>query len=549
MPGGGQLPLVAYGNQNRTFNGNPSMTHFYKVYRQYTHFSTESITIPMDGPNELQLDAPIRIRAKIPRHADLLRELTFVFRVPEIYSKIWDRAAAEMPARLPAFRWIHMLGALIIDNVAVFVGGSKIQEFPGEWIATRAALDMPTDQYLRWRELVGDVPEIHSPEWGVYGRAASYPFQKGEYPHCVADASAGIASAPSIPERTIRVPLPLWFSEESGRALPLVALQLHEVEVQITLRPLREIYRIMDDSPAQREPNRYGRTLDLDPTLPTSNDPADPTAYDNLTLQNEYGAYTDPYGAPRYFYTDAGAPIPAQDGFVMNPRLEGTYIYLTEKEQIMFAERELHHLVHQVQTFRFPTVTTKTKLDLDAHGLVQRMVFYGRRSDAIEIRNDFINLSSWKSLSQAPYWPNAGAPQPNSGRLVPYTQRDALRGARLLIAGNELYEERPAPFFEHHQPYHSAQSVGGTSALTAGSGIRPEDVMGPIYQMNFALNGSDHVQPSGTLNASRLREIQLEVDPWPLDPYSLYAYDFTVFCESLNLVKYLNGMAGLAFAI
>lgn len=548
MPGGGQLPLVAYGNQNRTFNGNPSITHFYKVFKQYTHFSTESITIPTDGPNELQLDTPIRIRAKIPRHADLLRELTFVFRVPEIYSKIWPQGEGQ-PARVPAFRWIHMLGPLLIDNLAIFVGGTKVQEFPGEWIAARAALDLPTDQYLRWRELVGDVPELHSPEWGVYGHAASYPFQKGEYPHVVTDASAGVASAPSIPERTIRVPLPLWFSEESGRALPLVALQLHEVEIQLTLRPLREIYRIMDCSPAQREPNRWGQTLDIDPALPTSNDPTDPTAYDNLTLQTEYGSFVDPVGAPRYFYTDVGQSVPVQDGFNLQPRLEGTYIYLTEREQIMFAERELQHLVHQVQTFRFPTVTTRTKLDLDAHGLIQRFVFFGRRSDAIQMRNDYTNLSNWKSLSQAPFWPNAGATVSNSGRLVPYTQRDVLRSARLLLAGNELYEERPAAFFEHHQAYFGVPQTGGSAAATAGSGIRPEDTMAPIYQMNFALNGGDHCQPSGALNASRLREIQLEVEPWALDPYSLYAYDFTVFCENLNIVKYLNGMAGLAFAI
>ena len=89
MPGNGELALVAYGNQNKVFNGNPQMTYFYKVFQRYTHFSQESFTIPLDGPNELMLDAPIRLRAKIPRHADLLTELTFVFRVPEIYSKIW----------------------------------------------------------------------------------------------------------------------------------------------------------------------------------------------------------------------------------------------------------------------------------------------------------------------------------------------------------------------------------------------------------------------------------------------------------------------------
>lgn len=541
MPGGGELALVAFGNQNRTFNGNPEMTFFYKVFKRYTHFSQESISISLDGPNELMLDTPIRVRAKIPRHADLMSDLTFVFRIPEIYSKIWD-------SRVPAFRWVHALGAMMIDYVSIYVGGSKIQDFPGEWIAARATLDMSTDRYLKWRNLVGDVPELHSPEWGVYGRSSSYPWQVGEYPNSVADVS-GFESAPSIPERTIRVPLPFWFSEEIGKALPLVALQLHEVEVQISLRPLRELFRIMDLSAAQREPNRLGRSLVLDPDLPTSTDPSVPTSYNNLTLQNTYASVVDVSGYPRFFYTDAGQPIPAQDGFVMNAHLEGTFIYLTEKEQVMFAERELNTLVHQVQTFRYPSVSTRGKFDLDIHGLVQRIVFYGRRSDAIDIRNDYINLSNWKSLSQAPYWPNtAGSVVPNSGRLVPFQQRDILQSARLIIAGNELSEEKPAAFYEVQNPF-ATTTGSGTAGLNNGSGLRPEDVMGPIYQIPFAFAASDHSQPSGALNTSRLREIQLEVQPWALDPASPYVYDFTVFCESLNIIKYQNGMAGLAFAI
>lgn len=553
MPGNGELALVAYGNQNKVFNGNPQMTYFYKVFQRYTHFSQESFTIPLDGPNELMLDAPIRLRAKIPRHADLLTELTFVFRVPEIYSKIWGSAEdiSNGTARIPAFRWIHMLGPLLIDSVGIYVGGSKIQEFPGEWIVARATADYPTDRYLKWRTLVGDVPELHSPEWGVYGHSQSYPFARGEYPNTVADASgAAFPSAPSIPARTIRVPLPLWFSEEIGRALPLVALQYHDVEVQLQLRTLREIYRIMDLSEAQQEPSRLGVTLDLDPTVPTSYDPENPTAYDNLTLQNNYIAQVDVSGYPRFFYTDAGQPIPAQDGFALNASLEGNFVFLTEKEQVMFAERELQALVHQVQTFRFPSVATRTKLDLDVHGLTHRLLFYGRRSDAIAGRNDYINLSNWKSLGQAPYWPNApGSVVPNSGRLVPYyAERAVLAAARLLIAGNELYEEKPAEYYELHAGYYNGAGQG-TAGLAPGSGVRPEDVMGPIYQFPFTLNASDHFQPSGALNMSRLREIQLEVAPTPLDPAGPYTYDFTVFAETLNLIKYQNGMAGLAYAI
>lgn len=540
MPGGGENALVTFGNQNRIVSGNPSFTNFYTVYKRYTHFSQESITIPLDGPNEMMMDTPVRIRAKIPRHAALLTDLTFVFRIPEIYSKIIGEAT-------PSFRWIHMLGALIIDSVGIYVGGTRVQEFPGEWIAVRAASDMPADKYLKWREMVGDVPELHTPEWGVYGKSPSYPFAKGEYPHTVADPE-GAATAPSIPEREIRVPLPFWFSESWGRALPLTALQLHEVEVQIQLRTLREIYRIMDVE-TQREPVRVGRRLDVDPALPTAYDPtAFPNPYDNLTLQDEYSSFDDPNGALRNFYTDVSAGTPLQDGFIMNAHLEGNYIYLTEREELYFVERELNALVHQVQVFRYPSVTTRTKFDLDSHGLAHRIIFYGRRSDAIDSRNDYINLSNWKNRGQAPYWPLAGGgPVPNSGRLIDYAQRDILETARVIIAGNDLFEEKPAKYFELQTPFTS--NVGsGMAGLTAG-GLRVDDVMGPLYHIPFALNASDHFQPSGTLNTSRLREIQLEVQPHALDPYSPYAYDFTVFVESLNIIKFTNGMAGMEFAV
>jgi len=547
MPGGGQIGIVAYGNQNKMFNGNPDFTYFYKVFKRYTHFSQENITITLDGPNLMMMDTPIQLRAKIPRNADLLTDLTFVFDLPPMYSQAYAPLDPSGPIRTPSFRWIRMLGAFIIDSLNIYVGGSLIQSFPGEWLAVRATADMSADKYLKWRSMVGDVPELNNPEWGLYGKAPSYPFEEGEYPHNVLDPS-GNSTAPSVPNRQIRVPLPFWFSETWGRALPLVALQMHEVEVKIQLRTLREIYRIMDNV-FQEEPVRFGRMLQYNSALPIQTDLSVGTPpYTNLTLQANYKTYYDPYGPLRNYYTDADSTIPTQDGFVMNAHLEGNYVYLTEKEQAVFASRELHYVVHQVQTFTFPSITAQTRLDLDVHGLLSRIIFFGRRSDAIESRNDFVNLSNWKNAAQAPYWPlGITAPTPNSGRLISYAQRDILRAARLLLAGNELQELKPAPFFEIQTAFANSQGTGYTG-LNAGS-LRPTDVMGPLYQINFALNSSDRDNPSGTLNTSRIRDVQLEVQPWDLDPLSPFAYDFTVYCESINTVKIMNGMGGLGFAI
>lgn len=533
--------LVAVGAQNTMFNGNPDETKFYKVFKRHTHFSQENITISVDGPNELQMDSQIRLRAKIPRNADLLTDLVFAFELPAMYSKI-------VQDRIPAFRWIHQIGAHMIASVGIYIGGTRIQEFPGEWIAVRATADYPAEKYLKWRAMVGDIPELNEPEWGVYGRSPNYPFQAGEYPHAVLDAS-GSAQAPSVPARTVRVPLPFWFTDSVGKALPLVALQLHEVEVQITLRSLRELFRIMEPT-YEEEPCRPGRQILTDNSKPLTysvDPPAPPPGY-NLTLQNQYVTTdTDPVYSIRNYFTDASTTTPTTEGFVMNPRLEGNYVYVTEKEQVMFAERALTYLVHQVQVFQFPTVTARTRFELETHGLASRLLFFGRRSDAIESRNDYLNLTNWKSPNQAPFWPlNSSTPVSNSGQVIPfYAERNILSSARLLLAGNEYQEEKPASFFELQTPFTNAAGV----AIQSPAMVRPGDIMGPIYHFPFALEPSDHSQPSGSVNVSRFREVQLEVAPTPLDPDGQYVYDFTVYLESMNLVKIQNGMGGLGWAI
>jgi hypothetical protein len=557
MPGGGQLALVAVGAQNNALNGNPEKTWFYQSIRRHTHFSVENIGILMDGPNELMPDSQIRLRAKIPRHADLLTGLTLVFQLPAIYSSIWSLPTTNRPPqqRIPSFRWIHQIGANIIASLSVFISGTKVQEFPGEWIAARATMDYTAEQYQKWRNLVGDVPELTEPEWGVYGKSPNYPYAVGEYPHSIYDpsgAAAGTVPAPSIPAREIRVPLPLWFTDSWGTALPLVALQLHEVEIQITLRSLHELYRI-NEPVFNTEPARPGQQLVPNPAWPFTNEPtAIPITYDNLTLQNAWASWNDPIGELGNFLQPPTAypmrtPATIGSAFNLNASLEGNYVYLTEKEQAMFAERALQIMVHQVQVFTYPSVVSKTRLDLDVHGPVTRLMFFGRRSDAIISRNDYVNLSNWKSLTQAPYLPpkSPSVPIPNSGQLINYYSfRDCIQSARLLVAGNELYEEKDAPFFELSTPFANAAGMAGPSLA-----VKPDNQMAPLYLFPFALNTSDHVAPSGTVNMSRIREVQLEVTPVQLDPNGFYVFDVTAYAESINILKLQNGMGGLAFAV
>jgi len=121
MPGG-LIPLVSFGRQNIVINGNPQVTYFYKTFKRHSHFSEENITIPLDGPQELNLDMPIRVRTKVQRFADLVRGISLRVRIPDIYSKIV--AGRPNPHQ---FQWVHQLGSQLIQSIAIFVGGSKIQ--------------------------------------------------------------------------------------------------------------------------------------------------------------------------------------------------------------------------------------------------------------------------------------------------------------------------------------------------------------------------------------------------------------------------------------
>jgi hypothetical protein len=561
MPGG-LLPLVAYGSQNVVVNGNPQMTYFAKAFLRHTHFSSEPIQVPLTGPNSMQMDAPILLTAKMPRSADLIRDMVLRINLPEIYSKVYldesgnvvrndPRSAPPYPPNQAPyeFQWVRQIGVRMIQSLIITIGGSKIQEFTDEWIATRALLDQTNTQYAKWSWLVGDVPELFDPAAGVYGDPS------GAYPNVVQWTTAPSGqqiNAPSIPARELRVPLGLWFSDAISEALPLVALQYHEVEIQLTLRPIRDLYTILDPSGVRL---RYGQySLPYEPTDQYTSI-WNPSLYGPLpsSLNNLTGSYSDPSGALRYFLTDFGTTPPATDGWPHNASLETTYIYLTEAERRRVASSPLQYLVRQIQPFYFDSISSRDLYQLDVHNLVSRVVWLLRRNDAIPSRNDWTNLSNWISPIGAlrPYVvPTSGQVVPQgigrSGLYLPGLQRRIMTQARIVGNGNEIFALENEPYFSEYQIWRTQQ--GGASPYEL-NGVKTQTSLWPVYAYSFALNGSDALQPSGTINTSRFNTFQLDINVEPIPTGSFYQYQMVIFAETYNFVEFRSGMAGLKYAI
>jgi len=545
---GGLISLVSYGNENVVVSGNPQITWFHKAFVRYTHFSQEPVQIPLDGPQQLMMDAPILLKAKIPRVGDLLSDLVLRLDLPAIYSKAYisyDQAGNPVLDRIPQeFAWIRQVGVRMIDRITFTIGGTKVQEYTGDWIATRAQLDMDQTQYQKWRVMVGDVPELFDPANGVYKDPA------GGYPNVVAWSGQPQSNAPSIPGRRLRIPLGLWFSDFIGNSLPLVALQQHIPEIQIQMRPIRDLYTILDPSGVRL---RYGyRSL---PYIASDQYPNvwNPTLLGPLpeTLNNLYGSYMDPTGSMRHFLTDISGAIPNSDAWNLNPSLEGTFIFLTDAERQVFATKTLSHLVRQVQMFPQTGITGRSRYDLDVHNMATRIVWFARRSDAIPYRNDYVNGTNWMFASNRPYVvPVTGYPTipglGRSGLLVPGTQRRILRGTTFIANGTNLFDEEDADYYNQYVPY---KYLAGNAAPAENYGLATQNELWPIHVYSFALHGSDAHQPSGTLNASRIDKLQIDFDVEPIPFLANYTYNVYVYVETLNFLDITSGMGGLKFAL
>ena len=527
MPGGGLYALVAYGAQNVLLSGNPDFTYFYKTYKKYAHFAEESVTYSMDGPQDLSYNQPVQVRFKIQRIADLVRDMYFLFDLPDIYCKyIEDLPLPNGRTSQYNFAWVQYFGCHIIQNIGFFIGGQKIQEFDGSYMITRAQSDLDTRSFQKWSRLVGNIPDIYDPANGLYGGGSTgtgYPLVYNNNGEGASTTTPPNINRPSIAGRTLQVPLPFWFTESTFESLPLISLQYQECEVQITLRPINQLYRVLDSNGNQVAPG-YQYNPSPVSLLPENVYYSSVSDISDVTITN--------------FLTDIGTPNPLLNTWPLNPRIQLTYVYITDEERKQFASEPLQYLVRQITTYEFPGLTTRELLELNTHNPVERMIIVPRRSDSLQYRNQVANFSNWINPLKPPFLPTQGGWPPNvnltsaTGNFVLYGQRSIVVAMAVLGDGNLLQEEKPLEYFTQVVPWKYLTGIPD-----------PELIVYP-----FGLH-SPTTQPDGSVNSSRIKLFQVDLQVYPLPGNSFYQYDITIYVESLNWVNIASGMGGLKYAL
>jgi hypothetical protein len=188
--GGGLLQLVAYGAQDVYLTGNPQITFFKVVYRRHTNFSLESIQQTFNG----KFDWGSRVTCQISRNGDLVHKMYVEVELEKLVDKPDDFLTTDVN------RYVNYIGHRLLKSVEVEIGGQRIDKQYSHWM------------YI-WNELSLNV-----------GKKDGY----GEMIGADSDMT-------SFEDNKIFIPLEFWFCRNIGLALPLIALQYHEVKVNIEI--------------------------------------------------------------------------------------------------------------------------------------------------------------------------------------------------------------------------------------------------------------------------------------------------------------------------
>jgi len=201
--GGGLIQLVAYGAQDVHLTGNPEITYFKFMYRRHTNFSIESIDQTFNG----NIDFGNVTTATISRNGDLIKNIYIELELPQLNS-----TSSEWRG------YMNSIGYGIINYVEIEIGGQIIDKQYGQWMDI---YDELTDQLTD--EFVGRFNTMYSLKQNYF-------------------------------QKKIFIPLKFWFNKNPGLALPLIALQFHTLNINVSLRPLSDIIKsdsnsfVLDDS-------------------------------------------------------------------------------------------------------------------------------------------------------------------------------------------------------------------------------------------------------------------------------------------------------------
>jgi hypothetical protein len=341
--------LVSLGAMDKFLSQNPTITLWRFRYAKHTHFVFEPILQAIVGA---RFGAEVQV--SLNRTGDLLHFAYLQISIPAIIGCAVLNGRAEYPSPNPCdpcgdgpeelncyvtscgspepvcdvpqicsgtnepyCHWVNAIGQFIAERVSVVIGGQVIDT-------------MYNDYLFMWEELAGQPGK----------RLTEMIGKRCTVKQLIEDSKVA---------RTLYVPLPFWFTYNTGNALALVSLQFHTVQIIVQLANLQ-------------------RCIQTSPSVPTQEGP--------LVVQVKN--------------CRTGQPVTDTDIIV---NFEGLYVYLDRAERDRFAASSFEQLMNAVQRFSMPMqAREQANLAINFNHPVIELIWAVRRSCQAD-NNNYFNYS------------------------------------------------------------------------------------------------------------------------------------------------------------
>ena len=540
--GGGLMQLVAYGAQDVYLTGNPQITFWKVSYRRHTNFAMESIEQTFNG----QADFGRRVTCTISRNGDLCYRTYLQVTLPEINQHMKNTNGAATAGVYA--RWLDFPGEQLISQVEVEIGGQRIDRQYGDWMHIWNQLTLTGEQQRGYYKMVGNTTQL------TFITDPSFNDVDGP---CESNAPRQVcAPRNALPETTLYVPFQFWYCRNPGLALPLIALQYHEVKINLDIRPIDECLWAVGSldctSGSGKVTTAYNQSLvaaslyvdyvflDTDERRRMAQNP-----HEYLIEQLQFTGDESVGSSSNKIKLNFNHPV-KELVWVVQPdenvdycsSLEcGQSLYSTLGAQPFNYTDAVDALPNAIHSFGGPDalINSSGTAFINASGLF---------ADAGAVDDAATSAQWWNHQTGQDYTAPNFASAMNSGVsdagtfVLAETSLDMhcwgenpVVTAKLQLNGQDRFSEREGTYFDLVQPYqHHTRSPD--------TGIN-------VY--SFALRPEEH-QPSGSCNFSRIDNATLQLVLSNATVEGTKTAKVRVYATNYNVLRIMSGMGGLAYS-
>jgi hypothetical protein len=488
--GGGLMQLVAYGAQDVYLTGNPQITFWKVTYRRYTNFAIESIEQTFNG----QADFGRRVQCTISRNGDLAYRTYLQVTLPEINQLMGIASFAAGVGSGVYARWLDFPGEQLIAQVEVEIGGQRIDRQYGDWMHIWNQLTMTAEQQRGYFNMIGNTTQL------TFITDPSFSEVDGP---CDSLAPRQVcAPRNALPETTLYIPLQFWFCCNPGLALPLIALQYHEVKINLDIRPIDECLWAVT-------------------TLSCNSGEVSANGYKTQANYNDYSAKQY---AP-------GRPVPAAIAYnqsLVAASLYVDYVFLDTDERRRFAQNPHEYLITQLQFTGDESVgSSSNKIKLNFNHPVKELIWVVQPDQNVDYCSSLVcDALLFKVLGAQPFnYTDAIDALPNAIHAfggpngVAADSRAYIDAQGLFNDAGALDYQLPEGFTGYwhgpQNPYNEPNLGGVSVPVFDQAGMSDADILNKIKALAQGHNDNSTVSDAGTFV---LTETSLDLHCWGQNP-------------------------------